>query len=277
MIDLAPNHKIGLTVPNPILLAGQTIGYGEACHKALQTNKLGGVVVGPILRHSSGGAPVPRLAETPNGMVLAGGLHPRLQNRGVSAVIKRFANLWPKLGCPVIAQIAEPDPHALAQVVERLERTNLLDGLELLPPRHIDPSLLHNLIQTVIHHSDLPLWVKLPLENSIQLAKISVEAGASAIVMGQPLMGAATSMVESRSKSQLVTGALYGPTTFAPMLAELTAVAQLQLPCALIACGGIHTVEQVRQALHYGAHAIQMDSAVWIEPELPSYFVEKLA
>jgi dihydroorotate dehydrogenase len=61
------------------------------------------------------------------------------------------------------------------------------------------------------------------------------------------------------------------------MLAALAAVARLQLPCALIACGGIFTVDQVRQALAVGAQAVQIDAAVWVEPGLPVRLVEAFA
>ena len=50
------------------------------------------------------------------------------------------------------------------------------------------------------------------------------------------------------------------------MLAALLQVAALQLPAALIAGGGIHTGEQVRQCLAAGAQAVQIDSAVGVEP-----------
>jgi len=269
MIDLAPNHKIGLSVPNPILLAGGTIGYGEAMHKAVQSQLLGGVVVGPIMQRSSAGVPPPRLAETYSGMILNSGL----QNRGISAVIKRFASQWPKLGCPVIAQVADSEPHAVARVAERLDRISSIDGLELLPPRQLEPYQLSALIQAVSHHSDLPIWVKLPLQSRSQLAQVAVEAGASALVIGQPHFG--TTFHQKSNKP--LTGMLFGPSTFALMLAGLSAIADQKLPCALIACGGIHTMEQVRQARRCGAQAVQIDSAVWIEPGLPAHFVRILA
>ncbi len=50
------------------------------------------------------------------------------------------------------------------------------------------------------------------------------------------------------------------------MLAALLDVAALHLPAALIASGGIHTAEHVRQALAAGAAAVQIDSALWVEP-----------
>jgi len=268
MIDLAPNHKIGLSVPNPILLAGGTVGYGEAAHKAIQPQLLGGVVIGPITHHSRTGVSSSRLAETHGGMVLNTGL----QNRGVSAVIKRFSSLWPKLGCPVIAQVADSEPHAVEKVVQHLERVASIDGLELLPPRDVGTHQLTTLIHAASRQSDLPIWVKLPLLESVRLAEVAAEAGVSAFVIGQPNIGAGF----HQKFNKVITGKLFGPSTFPSMLAELAAIATEKLPCALIACGGIHTIDQVHQALRCGAHAVQIDSVAWIEPGLPAHLVQGL-
>jgi dihydroorotate dehydrogenase (NAD+) catalytic subunit len=272
MIDLAPNHKLGLLVSNPILLAGGMIGYGEARHAGTATEQLGAVVVGPLLLNSRVGAEPPRLAAANSGFVLETGG----QNRGIHAVIKQFAALWPRLGCPVVAQLADSQPAALGKLLTRLADVDGLSGLELLFPRQGEAEHLRALVQTVWRESDLPLWVKLPLERVVELAPVAVEAGAAGIVVGQPPLGASPSLPhlltdENRAPSAptLVHGALYGPLVFPLMLAALVEVNKLALPCALIACGGIHTLEQTQTALAAGAQAVQIDSAVWVEPGLP--------
>ncbi|RIK42206.1 MAG: hypothetical protein DCC55_09495 [Chloroflexi bacterium] len=269
MIELAPNHKSGLPVANPILLAGGVIGYGEARHNALATESLGAVVVGPILWQSRGGTGGPRLAELNGGFVLESGL----QNRGLNAVLRHFAALWPRLGCPVIAQLADAQPELLGKVAGRLASVAGLSGLELLIPRQANAELVQRLVQAAIRVNDLPVWVKLPLEQSPALAPIAVAAGAVGVVVGQPPIGAGFSRTAFH-EGKLVTGPVYGPLAFAPMLAALAGVAQLQLSCALIACGGIYCAEQVRQALALGAHAVQIDAAVWVEPGLPARLAE---
>ncbi len=60
------------------------------------------------------------------------------------------------------------------------------------------------------------------------------------------------------------------------MLLALAQLAALQLPAALIACGGIHTLAQARAALAAGAQAIQLDSVAWIEPTVPGLLAAAL-
>ena len=56
-IELAPNHKLGLSVGNPVLLGAGAIGCGEAVPKGLDPARLGAVVIGPVRSGSRGGTP----------------------------------------------------------------------------------------------------------------------------------------------------------------------------------------------------------------------------
>ncbi|MBX2998885.1 MAG: hypothetical protein KF893_10275 [Caldilineaceae bacterium] len=257
MIELAPRHKIGLPVENPILIAGGMIGYGEAIHRGLDLSKVGAAVVGPISRSSRRGGDPPRMAETSGGFVLETGL----QNRGIQAVMKKFARIWRRLGCPVIAQIVDDDPEDAAFTARRLMGVEGLMGLELLVAEETSAHRLVELIAAIRWENDLPLWVKLPLAKAAEMASAATGAEVDALVIGRPPQGALLN-----PQNVLIRGALYGPLTFAPMLATLSEVSRLNLPIPLIACGGIHTAGQARQALHAGAAAIQLDSVIWVEP-----------
>lgn len=239
------------------------VGYGEAIGRGLKLERLGGVVVGPFLATSRAGSPPPRVAETSGGMVLETGW----QNRGINSAISRYGKLWSGLGCPVVAQLVDSDARTLGKMAARLATVPSLAGLELLPLTN-DVEVAVRMVRNVTRTSDLPVWVKVPLNEAVAWAEPLVEAGANALVVGQPLRGAL-----AKDATRVVNGALYGPLTFALMLPVLRAVARLQLPAALIACGGVHTTAQVDQALDAGASAVQVDSAVWVEPALPNWLV----
>ncbi len=280
MIDLAPNHKLGLIVDNPILLAGGSIGYGEAIHAGLDLSKLGGAVVGPVLLKSRAGAPPARLHEFDGGVTIATGL----QNRGLDATLRTHSRLWPRLGCPVIVQVADDNPRSLARVVQKLDIIEGVVGFELLLPNEIDTYALRTLIRMVVDSCDLPLWVKLPIARAVELAPVCVHYEAVGLVVGTAnsrsvVSGSVVSMSEnsdSLNTDSLNTAYTYGPFVFPHMLSVLGQIATLRLDCALIACGGIHNVEQVKQVLAAGARAVQIDSALWVEPGLPGRLVDAI-
>jgi dihydroorotate dehydrogenase (NAD+) catalytic subunit len=144
-------------------------------------------------------------------------------------------------------------------------------GLELVPLTH-DVEVAKRMVRCAVEGSDLPVWVKLPLVEAVAWAKPLVEAGANGLVAGQPARGQLGS-----EKSGLVSGGLYGPLSFALVLPVIRALARLQLPAALVACGGIHTFEQMLQALDAGASAVQIDTALWVEPALPNWLASEWA
>jgi dihydroorotate dehydrogenase (NAD+) catalytic subunit len=265
MIELAPGHKQGLPTANPLWIAGGMIGYGEATPRGLNLAALGGVVAGPIMAMSRAGADLPRMAQTPGGMVLETGW----QNRGASNVIANYAKLWPKLGCPVVAQVVDEDARRMAKVAERIASVAGVAGLELvLLTQEVKNAT--SMVRSVLRVCDLPIWVKLSLENAVAWAAPLAEIGVNGLVIGQPPRGALATQ-----HGAVVNGGLYGPLSFALTLPVLQAVARLQLPVALIACGGVHSVEQLYAALDAGASAVQIDSALWIEPALPNWLVEE--
>jgi dihydroorotate dehydrogenase (NAD+) catalytic subunit len=283
MIELGPQHKTGLVVANPILLAGGTIGYGEALPRGLAVERLGAVVIGPITAGSRAGAAPPRLAETNGGFVLQTGM----QSRGIGAALKRFGRLWPRLGCPVIAQIVEARPSSAARLAAQLAGQPGISGLELALPRECDDEAVAAAVRQVVYECDMPVWVKTPFERAAAWAAAATGAGANGVVIGQPPPGViarsgvgAASNIQNVEKAESATplaihGELFGPLLFPLMLHALIEVSRLELPCALIACGGIHTGDQLRQALDAGAHAVQIDSAVWVEPGLPGWLLDE--
>ncbi|RPJ55510.1 MAG: hypothetical protein EHM12_12080, partial [Dehalococcoidia bacterium] len=70
MIELAPNHKIGLSLANPVMIASGCCGYGSAYRPLLDLSAFGAIVTNPITLRSQRGASQPRLVETLAGLIL---------------------------------------------------------------------------------------------------------------------------------------------------------------------------------------------------------------
>ncbi len=271
MIDLAPNHKHGLAVTSPLLLAGGVIDAGDALPRGLAAANLGAVVIGPVTEHSRAGSATPRLAEFPGGFILETGG----QNRGADATLRNLERLWSGFGCPLVVQLADHQPQALAACARRLAHSAHVHGFELLLPRSADKELTRSLVRALVRASELPVWVKLPLETAVLLAPTAVESGAVGLVAAQAPLGAVRRVADDGS-AQWVSGNIYSPALF-PLVARCVLnVARLGLPAALIAAGGVHSADQVAQALAAGAHAVQIDSLAWVEPGLVRAIGEKV-
>ena len=48
MIELAPHHKFGLPLDNPVLIASGFGGYGDAYQRLLDLSAFGAIVTNPI-------------------------------------------------------------------------------------------------------------------------------------------------------------------------------------------------------------------------------------
>ena len=257
MIELAPDHKLGLPVACPVMLGAGAIGYGESRHRELTLDGFGAVVIGPFTRRSRRGSQPPRMAETFGGFVR----RVELQNRGVSAAVRKFAGLWPRLGCPVVAQLGDSEPEEAASTAQRLSGVEGIEGFELVCSPAAGEREISRLLEALLVESDLPVLAKLPLARASALAPALIAAGAAGIVVGGPPMGAARN-----GDGGTVTGELFGPGVYPMMLAALMEVKGLGLAGSLIACGGIHTREQAHHCLAAGADALQLDSLAWVEP-----------
>jgi dihydroorotate dehydrogenase len=275
MLDLAPNHKSGLVVANPVLLGGGVLGCAENIPHALKQADCGAAVMGPFTWSSRRGQPAGRLAEGYGAFVLDSGI----QNRGARSSVKRFSRTWKRLGFPVIAQIADSQVDDALRTGREMERSDTVSGLELLPRQDCEPAQLDALVRALALETELPLWVKVPYARALEFAAVAADAGVDALVVSQAPMGmlpapGKAGWLEADSEAdkdafgtaRTVSGPLFGPAVFPLILQLVRDVAALNLGVPVLACGGIHSWPQAAAALTAGASAIQLDGALWVEP-----------
>ncbi|HEY63347.1 MAG TPA: dihydroorotate dehydrogenase [Caldilineae bacterium] len=266
-IELAPDHKTGLVLRSPRILAAGMIGYGDARSRALDLSDFGAWVTAPISLRSRSGSPPPRMAEVPGGVVLV----ETGQNPGVHRVLRDHAMAWSRMGLPVIARLWGSEDEQAA-VAEQLDQAECVAALELAPDDREGPEAAARLVSSVRRSCELPLLVILPLvPDVVDWATACAEAGANALVVGQPprAIGFTGDGVPMR-------GRLYGPTIAALAWASLEQVARADLGLPLIGAGGIHRPEDARAFLTLGAVAFQIDVAIWIDPTLPKRVMSAL-
>jgi dihydroorotate dehydrogenase (NAD+) catalytic subunit len=263
MIELAPQHKIGLSLSNPVLLAAGCAGYGPPYQRLLDLSNFGAVVTNPITLRPRRGVDQPRLVETAGGFILSTGE----QNPGVKKVIRQYQKSWAALASPLIAHLPVDEPDDLLRTARAL--TNLVTSqgqtivvaVELGLPPHVRAKEVGRWVSAVQEGSPLPLLVKLPLGAPLEVAEAAADAYVDALVIGSPPLGTA----QATLGEALVTGYLYGPALHSLALHDLQMIRNwIDLPC--VAAGGIHSLADAQAFIKAGAVAVQIDSLVFIEP-----------
>ncbi|UCC62414.1 MAG: dihydroorotate dehydrogenase [Anaerolineae bacterium] len=274
VVELAPNHKVGLALTNPVMPAAGCFGFGMEYGRLVEVEALGAVVVGPITAGPRPGAKPPRTLPLPS---FQGGtegvlLHPGLANPGAAAVVHRYARAWAHSPVPVIVHVAGTSPGETASCCQRLSGVEAVAGIELGLPYTITPGDATATVRAARTATSQPLIVRLPLTSADALCEAAIEAGADALTVAAPPRGT----VWHAASGRFVTGRLYGRFVHPLALHALCRVAELA-PVPLIGCGGIHSVEDGLAFLRAGATAIQVSGALWRDPACLARIARSLA
>lgn len=269
-VELAPGHKLGLTLANPVLLMAGVIGYGDALVPGLDLAELGGFVTAPVTRRPRRGQP-PRLLETAGGLLWQRGLW----NPGVHRVVRDFGALWQHSPVPVIVHVAGGDPDEAAAVANACEQLPGVAGLEFDVPTgagEAEAAAAAEWVWALRQAADLPLLARLSLVVSDATVQAVLDAGADALVLARPPRG----LYLDADGGRPLLGEFYGPGLVPQVAARLADLAAwVQAP--LVACGGIHDLTDVLTYLQAGAVAVQIGPAIWVDSELPRRVVSALA
>src|SRR5437763_10662404 len=123
--ELAPRHKSGLHLRNPVIIASGPFGYDM--EKVAEVDHLGAVVCKGTRLEPRGGNAHPRLMKTASGMLNAIGL----ENPGIQRVINDYAPIWATWETPVIVNIAGETIDEFVTVAEVMEGLPGVAGIRL--------------------------------------------------------------------------------------------------------------------------------------------------
>lgn len=253
LIELAPNHKRGLTLTHPLILAS-----------ASTDARVGAIVTLPLTLYARRGAPSPRVVEIPGGVLLRTGA----ANPGLEKMLREARRAWSQSAAPIIVALAAQGVHDWPAMAARLERVEGIGGIELRLNPAFDAS---EAIRATRAATELPIIAMLDLDNAITVAADCIAAGANALALGRAPRGRA--LIDGRAWY----GRLYAPAVKPLALRAVADVAALKLGAPLVACGGIHSAGDAREFLAAGAVAVEIDSAAWIDPALVARIAAELA
>lgn len=241
--------KVDLFFIHPLMNAAGTLGFAPEAHGPVDLAFLGAFVTNPVSLGRRTPAHGKRFLPFPGGFLL----HTGFPNPGLNTVIWRCAERWARSSKPVIVNLLANKLDEVAQMSRRLEVLDGVMGIELGLPKGADREAVVALTQAAC--GELPVIVRLPLEQAANLAQAAVEAGAAAVSLGAPrgvLLG---------PQGEMVQGRLYGPGIFPLALTAVQAIAQSGV--LVIGAGGVYHQSQVEAMLKAGALAVQLDSVLW--------------
>jgi len=257
----------GLRLASPVLVASGCGGTGRELAAYGPLADLGGFVTRSITLDPRPGGRLPRIVETPSGLVHAVGL----QNPGLEPFLATELPWLAQQGTRVVVSIAGSSLGEYAELARRLGGSPGVSAIEVnlsspdAPTTGVfdvrEPFHAASVIAAV--HRDLPRGVpvlaklRADVVRVVESARTVLDAGAAAVVVGNALPAA---MPDGRQAG------LSGPAIL-PVALRCVADLRAELPDAeVVGVGGITTAEDARSFLAAGATAVQIGTALLHDP-----------
>jgi dihydroorotate dehydrogenase (NAD+) catalytic subunit len=274
----------GLLLRNPVIAASGTFGYGIEFEDIVSIDRIGGFVTKGLSWEPMVGNPMPRLIETPAGMINSIGL----QNIGVESFIKdKLPSLRRYTGTACIANIFGYQVRDYVAVIETLNDAEGISAYELnvsCPNTQHggmifgqDTSILDQLVTRTKAVAKRPLIVKLsPNVTSIaEMARCAENAGADALSLVNTFVSLSIDVETRKPRIGNVTGGLSGP-AIKPIAMRMVYEAARTVSIPICGMGGIVTAEDAVEFLLAGATAVQFGTASYADPRAVQRVAESL-
>lgn len=266
----------GMEFRNPVLTASGTYGFGTEYAPYCPPENLGGITLKGTTPEPRLGNPVPRLAETPAGLLNAIGL----ENPGLEAFVRTVLPQARELPTLVIANISGFSVEDYSLMAKTLRRESGLAALEVnisCPNvKHggmhfgTDPASAEAVLRAVKQETDLPVIAKLsPNVTDIRAMARAVErGGADAISLINTLLGMSIDLEKKKPLLANTYGGLSGPAVRPVAVRMVWEVAEtVDLP--IIGMGGISSWQDAVEFLLAGASLVSIGTGNFVNPRLP--------
>ena len=263
-----------LRLANPIMTASGTAGLGLEMEPFWDLGEAGAVVVKTITKKPRRGNPMPRLCETPSGLLNSIGL----PNKGIDAFIDvTLPKLRGKAAC-LIVNIAGTCTGEFGELAARLDGAEGVDALELnisCPnveggdlPFGRDPQVVHRLVRDVRAATRLPIITKLSpnVSDIAEIARAAKEGGSDAVSLINTLLGMSVDWRTGKPGLGTTIGGLSGP-AIKPIALRMCWEVARNVDIPVIGIGGIRTADDALEFLCVGCSAVQVGTAHYRTPD----------
>ena len=282
-VALRSNGKT-LELKNPVLTASGTFGWGSefACYGDLKS--LGGMILKGVSLQPREGNPMPRIAETPCGMLNAVGL----QNCGAAVMLRDKLDPLPWQETPVIANIYADSLEEFAELAVLLAADARIAALEVnVSCPNVckggalfgqDPTAAAAVTAAVVKAAGpKPVIVKLTpnVTDIAEIAKACEGAGADILSCINTVAGLAVDLRSRRLLPARVPAGLSGP-AIKPVGLRCVRQVSRAVSIPVIGIGGIMSAEDVLEYILVGASAVQVGTASFTRPDTAFTLVKEL-
>ncbi len=262
------------SLSNPVCVASGTFGYGSEYEQLIDLSKIGALFSKSVTVEERPGNDIPRLVETPSGLINSIGL----ANVGIDRYIEEKLPYFATLPCPVVANIAGGTAEEFRSLVERLSGRPEIWGFEVnLSCPNVkcgltfgtDPGIVESLTKSVRAVTSSPVIVKLTpnVTDIASIARAAEAGGADAVTCINTLIGMVIDTESRRPVLPAGTGGLSGPAIRPVGVAAVYRVSRaVSIP--VIGVGGIMSPDDAIQYLLAGASAVQIGTGNFVNPSL---------
>ncbi|QJB58238.1 dihydroorotate dehydrogenase [Pseudodesulfovibrio sp. zrk46] len=274
----------GLDIKNPIMTASGTFGFGLEFAPYGDLSKLGAIVAKGLSLKPREGNPMPRIAETPCGMLNAIGI----QNPGVESFVNMALPALKKQDVAVIANLYACDAEEFGELAGVLAAEEGVAALEVnvscpnVKEGGIafgqDPAQIGKVTEAVKKNAgDKHVMVKLSpnVTDIVVCAKAAVDGGADSLSLINTLAGMAVDIRNRKPRIANVIAGLSGPAIKPVALRCVHQVVQA-VDVPVVGIGGISSAEDVLEFLLVGAQAVQVGTANFLRPDFAFTLAEEV-
>ncbi|MBT9260048.1 MAG: dihydroorotate dehydrogenase [Clostridiales bacterium] len=278
-----PSVQLGpLKLPNPVLLASGTAGYGKEISRYLDLSRLGGIMVKGVAPEPWLGNPQPRTVETPGGLINSIGL----ENPGLKHFLEEDLPFLKEVGIPVIVNVIGHTVEEYARVARGL-RDSGVAALELnISCPNIEEGGIHfghdprqaaEVTRAVREENGAPLFVKLSpnAPDVLKVAEAVLKAGADGLSAMNTYVAMAVDVWQEKPVLPGITGGLSGP-AIKPLVMRWVWELYREFSVPIIAMGGITRFEDAAEYMLAGASAVAVGTASFINPSIAEEILEGL-
>ena len=273
-----------LELKNPIMSAAGTFGSGLEYSPYGDITQLGGIITNGLTLRPCMGSPMPRVAETPSGLLTSIGT----QNDGVEHFVRHVLPQLPWQDVPIIPNLTANFVEDFSELAGILAAEPGIAALEVNLSCRNDNRSGQRFNQNTVTAARAVSAVKKAAGSKPVIAKLSPQimdivevarsveaAGADVISCIGTVQGLAVDVRERRAMLGSITGGLSGPAV-KPLALRCVWQISHAVDIPVIGVGGIRTAQDVLEFMLVGAHAVAVGSASFSDPEAIFRIVREL-